>query len=329
MKKLLIIGIDGMDREYVKEHIQKLPNFKKIIEDSPQIMSSSVFPPDSDTAWASIYTGLNPAKHGVVDFVDPLERNKLNVKESEYIQQYDVIGKTFWDYLSKEKKRSCLIFPHLIFPVYDINGFMINPHPETEKLHFTPSNYLEENELGDVEVIKRIPRNKLELKKYSENKKLVVESEFKFLNRMMKKENWDLTLFYSSVVDSIMHIFWNYCDPKDPTYPGKNQFENVILDFHILYDKLVGELLDKIDKDTTVMILSDHGHYRRPTNLFNVNEVLRQKGYLESKIKGGLQVISLKQKVKRGLVDEPEHWRYSSARNYILGDHSIIRIDDF
>ena len=33
--------------------------------------------------------------------------------------------------------------------------------------------------------------------------------------------------------------------------------------------------------------------------------------------------------VKRGLVDEPEHWRYSSARNYILGDHSIIRIDDF
>ncbi|MFQ5706708.1 MAG: transposase [bacterium] len=31
--------------------------------------------------------------------------------------------------------------------------------------------------------------------------------------------------------------------------------------------------------------------------------------------------------VKRGLVDKPEHWRYSSARNYFLGDHSIIEIN--
>jgi REP element-mobilizing transposase RayT len=31
--------------------------------------------------------------------------------------------------------------------------------------------------------------------------------------------------------------------------------------------------------------------------------------------------------VKRGLVDLPEHWRYSSARNYSSGDHSILRVD--
>ncbi|MEW5995742.1 MAG: hypothetical protein AB1744_15290 [Candidatus Zixiibacteriota bacterium] len=31
--------------------------------------------------------------------------------------------------------------------------------------------------------------------------------------------------------------------------------------------------------------------------------------------------------VRRGIVDSPEQWRYSSARNYILNDHSIIQID--
>jgi len=31
--------------------------------------------------------------------------------------------------------------------------------------------------------------------------------------------------------------------------------------------------------------------------------------------------------VKRGLVDLPEQWRYSSARNYLLDDHSIIGVD--
>jgi len=30
--------------------------------------------------------------------------------------------------------------------------------------------------------------------------------------------------------------------------------------------------------------------------------------------------------VKRGLVDLPEHWRHSSARNYVLGDHSLIQL---
>ena len=31
--------------------------------------------------------------------------------------------------------------------------------------------------------------------------------------------------------------------------------------------------------------------------------------------------------VRRGLVDLPEQWRYSSARNIILNEHSIIQIE--
>lgn len=31
--------------------------------------------------------------------------------------------------------------------------------------------------------------------------------------------------------------------------------------------------------------------------------------------------------LKRGFVAAPEHWLYSSARNYLMGDNSIIRLD--
>ena len=31
--------------------------------------------------------------------------------------------------------------------------------------------------------------------------------------------------------------------------------------------------------------------------------------------------------VKRGYVEHPEHWKYSSARNYILEDDSIIEVN--
>ena len=32
--------------------------------------------------------------------------------------------------------------------------------------------------------------------------------------------------------------------------------------------------------------------------------------------------------VRHGLVYMPEHWRYSSSRNYSLGDHSVIQINE-
>jgi putative transposase len=32
--------------------------------------------------------------------------------------------------------------------------------------------------------------------------------------------------------------------------------------------------------------------------------------------------------VRRGYVDNPEHWRYSSARNYALSDERVLEIDD-
>ncbi|MBI5184527.1 MAG: transposase [Nitrospinae bacterium] len=31
--------------------------------------------------------------------------------------------------------------------------------------------------------------------------------------------------------------------------------------------------------------------------------------------------------VKQGFVERPEHWKYSSARNYILDDHSLVVLD--
>ena len=59
--KVIIIGIDSMDSILLNKFIEELPNFKQLKHECPNLYLKSVFPPDSDTAWASIYTGLNPA----------------------------------------------------------------------------------------------------------------------------------------------------------------------------------------------------------------------------------------------------------------------------
>jgi predicted AlkP superfamily phosphohydrolase/phosphomutase len=49
---------------------------------------------------------------------------------------------------------------------------------------------------------------------------------------------------------------------------------------------MVGEIIKGLG-NIPMIILSDHGHGIRPTNLININEVLRQNGYLASREKAG------------------------------------------
>ena len=302
MTKLVIIGIDSMDRELIYKYLDYLPTFKKIIKESPNIKSTSVFPPDSDTAWASIYTGLNPAKHGIVNFVDPLE--KASIYQTDYLDVSNIKGKTFWDIAGRFGKKVCLIYPHIAYPVWPVNGFMISPAPKTDEFQMYPPDFEFEFKVEKLEVPKRIPNSKSEYKEYLDKFRDIVINEFDFGNNMQMNYDWDLFFFYSCALDFIQHIFWNYCDPNDPTYPGDNNpFRDAIKDFYILHDKLVGKMIENIDLDTAILILSDHGHSMRPIKLFNINEILRKEGYLFSKEGGIAPLCNLGEKLKRTAVN--------------------------
>jgi predicted AlkP superfamily phosphohydrolase/phosphomutase len=296
-----MIGIDSMDRELIDRYIDYLPNFRKLLDTSPRLNLTSVFPPDSDTAWASIYTGLNPAKHGIVLFVDPLE--KASIQETDYLDISTIKGKTFWDIAGRHGKKVCLIFPHAAYPVWPVNGFMISPIPKIDGFQMYPPDFKFSFACEHLEVPKRIPDSSSEYAEYLEKFKKIVKNEFDFGNHMMKHYDWDLFFFYSCALDFIQHIFWNYCDPKDPSYPGPNKFENAIRDFYVLHDILIGEMLKNAGPDIPIIIISDHGHSMRPVNLLNINELLWREGYLVKKGSKAVPFYKLKEKIKRSVVD--------------------------
>ncbi len=75
-KKLIILGIDGMDptllRKYIKEG--KVPNLAKMAEQGSFIDLQTTDPPQSPVAWSAFITGLDLDGHGIYDFVhrDPI-----------------------------------------------------------------------------------------------------------------------------------------------------------------------------------------------------------------------------------------------------------------
>ncbi len=68
-KKVIVLGIDGMDPGFVKRHWADLPNLRRLSEQGSYARLGTTTPPQSPVAWSTFITGLTPAQHGIFDFV--------------------------------------------------------------------------------------------------------------------------------------------------------------------------------------------------------------------------------------------------------------------
>jgi predicted AlkP superfamily phosphohydrolase/phosphomutase len=83
--------------------------------------------------------------------------------------------------------------------------------------------------------------------------------------------------------DRMQHMFWRYLDPQHPARPAEvpARYRHVIEDLYQRMDDLVGRTMARCqDKDTMLMVLSDHGFntFRRGIDL---NRWLEENGYLK------------------------------------------------
>src|SRR5438067_1974576 len=123
MTRVVMIGIDGLDADLLRVYGPSLPHLRRLMLESPFLELVSSFPPETTSTWASIYTGLNPGKHGVLDTgnYDSFQRTSPRLKIPP--------GETFWDIASREGKRVCTINPLLAYPAWPINGVMLSLPP--------------------------------------------------------------------------------------------------------------------------------------------------------------------------------------------------------
>lgn len=82
------------------------------------------------------------------------------------------------------------------------------------------------------------------------------------------------------LTDRIQHMFWRYEDPLHPARPlAQTSMQNVFREVYQRADAFLGRLLDRLDSNTLLLVISDHGFrsFRRSVNL---NTWLCQQGYL-------------------------------------------------
>lgn len=106
----------------------------------------------------------------------------------------------------------------------------------------------------------------------------------KMLFNAIDKTKKGLVTCVFETTDSIQHMFWRYLDRNHPALntDQANMNSQVIEDLYTKMDSLIGKVLEKLDKDSVLMIMSDHGFksFRRGVNL---NSWLYQNGYISLK----------------------------------------------
>ncbi len=82
-RRVVVLGIDGMDPEILKQTIELypelMPNFRAMVQKHGLDSLGTSTPPQSPVAWSNFITGQDPGGHGIFDFLhrDPTTRIPL------------------------------------------------------------------------------------------------------------------------------------------------------------------------------------------------------------------------------------------------------------
>jgi len=279
-RKVLVIGLDCAAPALVFDSwLADLPNIKKLVDEGLWGRMFSSIPPITCPAWMCMMTSKNPGKLGIFGF-----RNRSNYAYKDiWIANSTAIKEpTLWDIISREGHSVGLIGVPQTYPPRPVNGFMVTDFlaPDTEADYTYPSYIKDEikqavgNYILDCEKFRTEDKDAL-LKEIYE----MTEKRFDLVEAFLAKSP-DFYMFVEMGTDRIYHGFWKYMDKTHRKYVPGNKYENSIKEYHQYLDKRIGQLLKRIDDDTVVLVVSDHGA-KRMDGAININDWLIQEGYLK------------------------------------------------
>jgi len=275
IKRVVIIGLDGATFRFINPLIKgrKLPTFEYLINNGTSVVLKSTYPPMTAAAWISMITGMNPGKHGWINFLRISVLDSIG-KTSEVASSLSYRGKSIFDIVSSKGKKVASIRVPVTYPPWPINGIMVcgSPTPDDTRPFTYPETLA--NKIGKINLYKTAyPSPKIE--KQCAFADYQIESTLKIF---LDFYNTDYTLFMVVFPqpDGVQHAFWRFLDKND------SPFKNLIYDYYIKLDNVLSKILEKIDlKDTLLMIVSDHGGCPLEKYEFNLNVWLEKEGYLK------------------------------------------------
>lgn len=266
--KALLIGIDA----------GCLPVFEQLYEEDviPRIESvctngvcgplESQIPPWTPSAWPSVYTGVNPGKHGIFGFIG------FDGYDYHVVTGSDVHAHRLWTLLDYQDLSSVIVNVPVTHPPDPVDGAIIPGFigPENPPCH--PEGILEEvrDAIGEYRVYPKYAR---EDDTYTDEEKMneyctLVSMRGRAFRYLADRFEPEFGFIEFQKTDTVFHEFVGDWEKVKQVYKET--------------DWQIGQIIDKHDPET-IFIASDHGMGRYERDEFRVNSYLRDHGYVETK----------------------------------------------
>jgi len=269
-ERVVFLGIDGVPYDLVQDHPDVFENLTDIAETGSAGRLESIVPPESSACWPSLTTGKNPGETGVYGFQD---------REVDSYETYVPMGKhvsatRLWDRVTDDGRDATVLNVPVTFPPSSriqrqVSGFL-SPSLDAAASDDAVRQVLEDHDYKiDVNAKLGHDDDKTE---FVENAHATLDARYDVFTHYLAEDDWDLFFGVFMSTDRVNHFLFG-------DYENDGEYAEEFLDFYRTLDEYVGEIRDRLDDDTTLVVASDHGFTELEWEV-NCNQFLADEGWL-------------------------------------------------
>jgi predicted AlkP superfamily phosphohydrolase/phosphomutase len=277
--KICVLGLDCAAPEVIFND-ERLVNIRRLMDLGLYGTLQSVVPPITVPAWMCMSTSQDPGSLGAYGFRN---RSDYSYEKLGFVNSASVKNFAIWDQLAREGKKSIIMGVPPNFPPRKVNGISVGcfltPDPVKDEFTYPASIKAEIQQLvGDYSV---------DVKDFRTDRKdwlrdeifAMSHKQWQVVRHLMTNHEWDYFHFVDIGLDRVHHGFWSYFDKNHVQYEAGNPYENVIPDYYLWLDEQIGSVMELLDGETILLVVSDHGAQRLDGG-FAVNQWLIEQGLL-------------------------------------------------
>jgi len=253
-----------------------LKHLNEIINEGARGTLISTIPPFTLPAWTSIFTGVNPGKHGIAD---NLIRIGDEIRPALSINRKVPL---LWKLVGDSGLKSIVVNDPVTYPPEPVNGIMVTGFltPPNSNSYVYPPEIKEEVDKASGGYMPELP---LDYDKFiAHDRKEAYDTIQCFAQKtadlalhLMKNHEWDVFDVTFTSTDRLQHFYWDD--------------EHSLREHYIWLDHIVEKLANLAsDEEANIFLVSDHGFAPIYRSAY-INTILANEGFIQirrSKLRG-------------------------------------------
>ena len=241
--KVLVVGLDGASLSHIQSLIAKeqLPFLQKLMVAGSYGNLKSSLPLNSAASWASFFSGNNPGKHSIYDFL------KFNgsLSKPSIINNSTIKSDLIWHFTDKHSLDTIYFNIPIVTEPVKINGIMVSGLATSEHTPFAYPNSIYQDLLDLNYKTDSAPFWYFKADDYFNEIKQTFEQQSNSFHQFIRDFPWDLAIVTFNALNKIQQYFGNE--------------EDKVESFFTLFDSYLQRLFDSVGENAYFLLLSNHG----------------------------------------------------------------------